>query len=441
MEVKPENDGLVYLSPAVPAERMLQNMRSAIARNLPQVSVCKAHGLTMSVAGGGPSLADTYKELDGFICAVNGSLKFLLDREIKPGASYACGICDAGEHIADMIVADSRVRYYVASTCDPSVFDKLSGCDVRLWHLTPDSLEHPEWFERRLNNSYNGRWTAIGGGCTMGLRWLMLGYSLGFRKFHLHGLDSSFRDGATHAYPDRADKKDRIKVYGRETRPNFLAQVYDFFVSLETLSSLEPTEITVHGDGLLQDFWIRHQRSKQLVVDRANELLKRLPEGEVRGAEVGVFSGRMSKLLLERPDLCLMMVDSWEGFGAAYGEKSDWHARLTQKQQDDYMKAAIRNTQFADNRRLVLRERSLDVAASCEPNSLDFVFLDADHSQEAVRADIAAWWPAVKGGGLLGGHDYCDEFPGVQIEVDDFARKHGLSVHTGADNTWFLKKQ
>ena len=248
-----------HLSPAVPAERMLANMRSSIARGLPLVTPCKPHGLTLSVAGGGPSLEDTYQDLDGFICAVNGSLKFLLDKGTKEGCSYACGIMDAGEHIADLIVADPEVRYYVASVCDPKVFDKLKGCDVRLWHITPDSTEDAKGVKALLDESYGDDWFAIGGGCTMGLRWINLGYFLGFRKFKLHGLDSSFRGSSTHAYPDRADTKDRIEFAGRLTRPNFLAQVYDFIGTLNLFSGpgYENIAISVHGEGLLQDEWAR----------------------------------------------------------------------------------------------------------------------------------------------------------------------------------------
>lgn len=55
-----------------------------------------------------------------------------------------------------------------------------------------------------------------------------------------------------------------------------------------------------------------------------------------------------------------------------------------------------------------------------EDQSLDFVFLDADHSYEAVKADIAAWLPKLKPGGLLAGDDYCyPGITGVKQAVDD----------------------
>jgi hypothetical protein len=236
--------GLPPLLPAVSTEQMLANQRSALQRGLPELKVCKPHGHTISVAGGGPSIKDTRHLLTGYVAAVNGSLGYLLESGIKD-APLLCGVMDAGEHIADLVAEDKNVRYYIASTCHPSVFDKLRDCEVVLWHVTPQSIgasdEHPA--------------LAIGGGCTMGLRWLNLGYVLGFRKFKLHGLDSSFANGSTHAYPDRADDKPRMYVRGRETRPNFLAQVEDFFGVLDTLRAQGPLEIEMFGDGLLQDLW------------------------------------------------------------------------------------------------------------------------------------------------------------------------------------------
>jgi hypothetical protein len=58
-------------------------------------------------------------------------------------------------------------------------------------------------------------------------------------------------------------------------------------------------------------------------------------------------------------------------------------------------------------------------------DSLDMVFLDADHSHAAVRADLEAWWPKVRPGGLLAGHDY--GWDGVARAVHDFFGRGGLA--------------
>lgn len=58
-------------------------------------------------------------------------------------------------------------------------------------------------------------------------------------------------------------------------------------------------------------------------------------------------------------------------------------------------------------------------AANYANDSLKFVFIDADHSKKVVSDMIAAWWPKVKSGGTLAGHDY-PYWPGVKAAVDDF---------------------
>jgi predicted O-methyltransferase YrrM len=70
-------------------------------------------------------------------------------------------------------------------------------------------------------------------------------------------------------------------------------------------------------------------------------------------------------------------------------------------------------------------------------NSVDFVFIDADHCLEAVRKDIDAWWGKVRIGGTMAGHDYVH--PPVRQAVDEFAEKSGLSYKV-IGNCWYFKK-
>jgi predicted O-methyltransferase YrrM len=51
--------------------------------------------------------------------------------------------------------------------------------------------------------------------------------------------------------------------------------------------------------------------------------------------------------------------------------------------------------------------------------SLDVVFIDLTHTYEAVKEDIALWLPKVKKGGILGGDDYHENWPGVIQAVDE----------------------
>lgn len=233
--------------PAVDDEQMLENVRSAVARNLSKtVGQCWPHDKALTVAAGGPSLRDTYKDMTGPIAAVNGSLGFLMGKGIKP---WACGVLDPGDHMHEIVQPVEGVFYFVASCCHPSTFDHLlgKGCEVILWHASG-----LPGIEKAANNPP----LMISGGSTMGLRWINLGITMGFRKFHLHGLDSSFAGDSTHAYPDRRDGQHSIEINGRLTTLNFLQQVKDFFLTVDTIKRDDlDVAFNVHGDGLLQDEW------------------------------------------------------------------------------------------------------------------------------------------------------------------------------------------
>jgi predicted O-methyltransferase YrrM len=66
-----------------------------------------------------------------------------------------------------------------------------------------------------------------------------------------------------------------------------------------------------------------------------------------------------------------------------------------------------------------IKQDSVTGARRFEDASLDMVFLDGQHEYEAVKADIEAWLPKIKPGGLLAGDDYQSSWPGVIKAVDE----------------------
>ncbi len=166
----------------------------------------------------------------------------------------------------------------------------------------------------------------------------------------------------------------------------------------------------------------------RLSVDvRAEEILRELPTGPARMVEVGVHRGALSeRLLAARPELTLYMVDLWERTADYSEDRNAAHAT-----------ALHSVARFGQRARIIVGE---SVAASHEfaDASLDLVFIDADHSYEAVKADIAAWGPKVKPGGVLGGHDYrTDKDYGV-IQAVDEAITTGLRL--GRNHCWFVTR-
>ena len=74
-----------------------------------------------------------------------------------------------------------------------------------------------------------------------------------------------------------------------------------------------------------------------------------------------------------------------------------------------------------------IRQDSVSAANRFEDASLDMVFLDGQHEYEAVKADIYAWLPKIKPGGLLAGDDYQPSWPGVIQAVDELLPEHTVT--------------
>lgn len=72
---------------------------------------------------------------------------------------------------------------------------------------------------------------------------------------------------------------------------------------------------------------------------------------------------------------------------------------------------------------------------------LDFVYIDAAHDYDNVKADIAAWYPHVKVGGVVGGHDFgLSSHDGLIDAVLEFAKPRKLHVYVSCPDWWLIKK-
>lgn len=175
-------------------------------------------------------------------------------------------------------------------------------------------------------------------------------------------------------------------------------------------------------------------------VDRQRQLIEWLRDVHPLcwGAEVGVLDGYTSDILLQSfPKLNLWMIDRWEPF---VGSGLDF---LDEDGFERLRRMTLWWTSHAPSRRFELRRESTVAANFFAENSLDFVFIDADHTYEAVKRDLLAWWPRVRPGGLVCGHDYgvygdASGQWGVSRAVNEFALAQQTSIAIGLDGTWRL---
>ena len=130
--------------------------------------------------------------------------------------------------------------------------------------------------------------------------------------------------------------------------------------------------------------------------DELPDLFDRLNFKE--GAEVGVEVGRYSKVLCEgNPGVKLHCVDAWRAYRG-------YREHVSQEKVDGFLETT--KERLAPYNVHIVREFSVEAAKQFKRESLDFVYIDANHALPYVVADIAAWEPIVKRGGILAGHDY-----------------------------------
>lgn len=114
----------------------------------------------------------------------------------------------------------------------------------------------------------------------------------------------------------------------------------------------------------------------------------------------------------------LTCVDTWSGEVHFAQGRSPW-----------MLVSCARNIQQAGLGNIRLIPATTQEAAAAWTEPIDYLYIDADHSYEGALADLIAWVPHVKPGGLILGDDYgSDLYPGVKQAWDEFERAHGLNL-------------
>ena len=128
-------------------------------------------------------------------------------------------------------------------------------------------------------------------------------------------------------------------------------------------------------------------------------------EGMRVGVEVGVFRGGFSNWVLSNWPACTKyyMVDLW----SAQDNYRQMDNATTSKNLER-MEEARRNVASFGTKAVLVRKPSVEAAAQFEDASIDFVYIDARHTYDAVMEDLEAWWPKVRPGGIVAGEDYMD---------------------------------
>ncbi len=155
--------------------------------------------------------------------------------------------------------------------------------------------------------------------------------------------------------------------------------------------------------------------------------------------ELGVYHGRSLAMLghMARDagkDLHIVGVDLFEEAGAITRTAGP-HAY-----EPATLAACMANLNATDAKVRLMVGDTADTASEFGAGTLALVFIDGDHSYEGCKRDIEAWLPKVKPGGLLAGHDFSGEYPGVMQAVKeafpDYVHHGGPLGDTGICFYW-----
>ena len=168
------------------------------------------------------------------------------------------------------------------------------------------------------------------------------------------------------------------------------------------------------------DGWFNHQAAYDY-------LLANMPQ-DGTFVELGAWLGKSSAYLCDKATgQNIVIVDSFKGTA----EYIDSFYQLAKTQ--DIYKLFLEN--MGKRKYKAIKATSKSASKKFKAESLDVVFIDLDHSYEAVKEDIMLWLPKVKKGGYIAGDDYHEHWKGVIQAVDEL-----LPRATFIDDCWIYQK-
>jgi hypothetical protein len=160
-------------------------------------------------------------------------------------------------------------------------------------------------------------------------------------------------------------------------------------------------------------------------------------EGFKSGVELGVLKGEFSEQVLHGWPSCekYVLVDAWRPL-ENYVDSSNFPVEI---QEDNFMKTMKRMEKWKSKIE-VCRNLTTNCAKKYNKEKFDFVYVDARHDSKGVTQDLEDWWPLVKEGGVMAGHDFVTQSQGGSkrnnwtLNMDGTVDETGLIVYGAVVN-------
>ncbi len=157
------------------------------------------------------------------------------------------------------------------------------------------------------------------------------------------------------------------------------------------------------------------------------------------GAEIGVAYGINARYMLQELSIKkLYLIDPY----MKYGKHKD--VQREKGPRGSTLKGAIKLLKPWEDKIFWIYDTSARAVSGIPDDSLDFVYIDGHHQYNYVKNDIILYWPKVKIGGLMAGHDYTKYRPGVVKAVNEIFEKFdtaGCAKGIKAVDWWVWKNE
>jgi hypothetical protein len=160
------------------------------------------------------------------------------------------------------------------------------------------------------------------------------------------------------------------------------------------------------------------------IFETRNDLLDNLPR-DLKIAELGVFRGDFAEEIFKRMNPKeLSLVDIWSGsFGS--GDKDGNNHTVVENMEEIFI--SLRMRYHKNDNVNVIRKNSIDFLNSYNDNYFDMIYVDADHSYNAVLNDLELSYKKIKNTGILSGHDYVKNTE-IELAVNHFCKKYNQNI-------------
>ena len=147
---------------------------------------------------------------------------------------------------------------------------------------------------------------------------------------------------------------------------------------------------------------------------------------KINACEVGVYFGEHARSMNKELNIKnLYLIDPYIEYG---DEKTQEH--LNKAKETAHRTNRKGNEVWIEN---ISYETTLNLLP------LDFLYIDANHEYDAVKRDLQIYYPFVKKGGIIAGHDI--QYKGVSDAVIEFCLDNNMDLHIGdRRDFWFIKK-